>query len=452
VITFAATLAADTVPAAALNAETAGAVAADGAGEFGNVLRQLMGASPNAGVDLPLDYEGDDAPDEADLDELVNATVIELGVQPAMRLMPAWMVAEVPAAPAPVAVAPATEVAERSVSASAMLGTSVAGVEAPAVPGNASTAFDALMAEATVTPAESSLADAPAAAASSGSPSVETTSASAPATPPVNALPQGTENPPVAPATAQGQGTSAVPTPEPAPRDTALASAAVHRGAEKHDPTRQASRITAEAGQRAYAAAASEGAKKDTQNGFGQGRHDDRGTVEASSATPSTPAAAPFQVVADRPAPPVAATVGAAVVVAPEAVEAAAAIALPAQVVQSIRMQATHGGGEAIVRLNPEYLGELVVAVKVENGAVSAALQSDTPAVRKWVESNEATLRQALAEHGLQLDRLTVSDEPPATESGERGHQDQQEHEDESQPQSRRQRKKAPDATFEVVV
>ena len=137
---------------------------------------------------------------------------------------------------------------------------------------------------------------------------------------------------------------------------------------------------------------------------------------------------------------------------APEAVDAAVATELPAQVVQSIRMQAIGNGGEAIIRLRPDYLGELVVAVKVENGAVSAALRSDTPAVRRWVESNEATLRQALAEHGLQLDRLTVSDEAPTAEGGEREHQDQKEHEDESQPQSRRQRKAAPDATFEVIV
>lgn len=137
---------------------------------------------------------------------------------------------------------------------------------------------------------------------------------------------------------------------------------------------------------------------------------------------------------------------------APGAVEADVATELTAHVVQSIRLQAMGSGGEAIVRLRPDYLGELVVAVKVENGAVSAALRSDTPAVRRWVESNEATLRLALAEHGLQLDRLTISDEAPSTETGAREREDRQEHEDESQPQSRRQRKPAPDATFEVVV
>jgi len=252
-------------------------------------------------------------------------------------------------------------------------------------------------------------------------------------------------------ATTESQGATVVPTPESGSRDAAPAPAAPRRGAEEHDPARQVSRLTIEAGQRAYAAA-SDGSNKDTRNGGGEGRHDSRAQIEASPETPSTPTATPFQVVVDRPVPPVAVTIAGAVVVAPGAVEADVATELTAHVVQSIRLQAMGSGGEAIVRLRPDYLGELVVAVKVENGAVSAALRSDTPAVRRWVESNEATLRLALAEHGLQLDRLTISDEAPSTETGAREREDRQEHEDESQPQSRRQRKPAPDATFEVVV
>lgn len=452
-ITFA-TLAADTVPAAALNANAAGAVSADGAGEFGNVLQQWMGAPPNAGVDLPLDDQDDEAGDEDDLDELVTANGIDPAAQPIMRLMPAamWMAGETAAAATPRA-ASDTPMAERSMSAAAILGAPLAGVDTPApVAVNAAPAFAALMAKAASAPAdESPIADLPMATA----PSVETPAAvpaaSPQPTPIANALFQAMEDPAVPAATTESHGATVVPTPESAPRDAAPASAAPRRSAEKDDPARQVSRITVEAGQRAYAAA-SEGSKKDTQTGCGEGRHDSRANIEASPATPSTPTATPFQVVVDRPVPPVAVTVGGAVVVAPEAVEAAVATELPAQVVQSIRIKAIDGGGEAIVRLRPDYLGELVVAVKVENGAVIAALQSEVPAVRKWVENNEATLRQALAEHGLQLARLTVSDEAPTAEGGERGHRDQKEHQDESQPQPRRQRKAAPDATFEVIV
>jgi flagellar hook-length control protein FliK len=123
--------------------------------------------------------------------------------------------------------------------------------------------------------------------------------------------------------------------------------------------------------------------------------------------------------------------------------------------VQSIRLQAIAGGGEAVVRLRPDYLGELVVVVKVTNGAVTAALQSDTPAVRRWVEANEATLRLGLAEHGLQLDRLTVSGDAPVAETGEREPQrdGRSPGDDESQqPESRRRRPQDPEATFEVIV
>ena len=68
---------------------------------------------------------------------------------------------------------------------------------------------------------------------------------------------------------------------------------------------------------------------------------------------------------------------------------------LPKQIVQSIRLQALDLGGEAHVRLRPEYLGEVVVSVKVMHGAVTATLQADTAAVRRWIETNEASLRQA---------------------------------------------------------
>ena len=41
---------------------------------------------------------------------------------------------------------------------------------------------------------------------------------------------------------------------------------------------------------------------------------------------------------------------------------------LQEQVVQSIRVQALEGGGEARVRLRPEYLGELVLSVVAQTG------------------------------------------------------------------------------------
>jgi len=127
---------------------------------------------------------------------------------------------------------------------------------------------------------------------------------------------------------------------------------------------------------------------------------------------------------------------------------------VPAQIVQSIRLQAINGGGEAIIRLNPDYLGEVVVAVKVEQGSVIAALQAETPAVRQWAERNESVLRQALAEQGLQLDRLTVADKGSETETErEGGHESREDaREKDSQQQPRRRRPQSDEATFEVTV
>jgi hypothetical protein len=83
---------------------------------------------------------------------------------------------------------------------------------------------------------------------------------------------------------------------------------------------------------------------------------------------------------------------------------------LPDQIVQSLRLHATSGGGEARVQLRPEYLGELTVRVVVEDGVVTARLEAERPAVREWIERHEVMLRQALGEHGLTLDVLSVSE------------------------------------------
>jgi flagellar hook-length control protein FliK len=125
---------------------------------------------------------------------------------------------------------------------------------------------------------------------------------------------------------------------------------------------------------------------------------------------------------------------------------------LPEQIVQSIRVQALDLGGEARVRLRPEYLGEVVVSVKVDGGAVTATLQADTAAVRRWIETHEVSLRMGLAEHGLHLDRLIVS-EPAKSESEPEERRRQSPQEQPAQQESRRSpRNEEEPGTFEVVV
>lgn len=490
-ITFGLNIAAEALPAAALNADAAqgGALGAE-AFDFSNLLQGLMGAPSGArpAVDLPLDRDGGDAAvDDEEVGELVNAIVVDLGAPPVLRLTATtvWAVTETAAMPAMptmpgMPAMPAMPTMPAMATMPAMPGMPAIDVSAlqasmadspvsaaPASPAGDSVDLPTPVPDAPAIPVETLVtAKAKAAVETPASPNAPAREgAPAPNTSGREGAPAATANTPAAkaeravvpppadvapsPAPANAE-TSPVP-PEPQ-RELPAASSPAARATDKHDAARHTLRMTADAGQRAYVAAASEAPAKDTQQGYGDARHEQRAELEPVSAAPNTTAAVPFQVVAERPAPVVGAVLATPVVMAAEAVEVTVAAELPAQVVQSIRLQAIDGGGEAIVRLRPDYLGELVVAVKVENGAVSAALQSDTPAVRKWVESNEASLRQALAEHGLQLDRLTVSDEAPPAESGERDRQERPRDEEETQPEGRRQRKPAPDATFEVIV
>jgi flagellar hook-length control protein FliK len=114
------------------------------------------------------------------------------------------------------------------------------------------------------------------------------------------------------------------------------------------------------------------------------------------------------------------------------------------QLVQNIRMQASQGVSEARVQLRPEHLGALNITLKIENGQVTATIQAEVPAVRQWIESNESSLRQALLEQGLELNRLVVHPDGEAP-SGEG--QDQEA----PRRQPRRQSWRDESMTFEVI-
>ena len=95
---------------------------------------------------------------------------------------------------------------------------------------------------------------------------------------------------------------------------------------------------------------------------------------------------------------------------------------LQQQIVRAIRLQWRDGSGEATLRLQPERLGEVRVTLRVEHGRVVALLNADNPETRSWIQAHERVLRTALAEQGLDLDRLMVSDSLE-----ERGRKSQQE-------------------------
>jgi flagellar hook-length control protein FliK len=93
--------------------------------------------------------------------------------------------------------------------------------------------------------------------------------------------------------------------------------------------------------------------------------------------------------------------------------------ALP-QIVQAMRVQMRNGIGEARVQLEPEHLGAVTVALRIERGQVTATINAETPAVRQWLDSHQSVLRDALAEHGLQLTRFVVNPDGASPEREQR--------------------------------
>ena len=130
--------------------------------------------------------------------------------------------------------------------------------------------------------------------------------------------------------------------------------------------------------------------------------------------------------------------------------DAATAESVHTQIVKSIRMQWTGGLGEARVTLRPEYLGEVVATIKVDQGVVTATLQADTPEVRRWMESHTATLRDALVEQGLKLDRLTIGEPEREQAQHQRQGKPRPRQQDARRPRTPRDAA-APDTPFEVV-
>jgi flagellar hook-length control protein FliK len=117
------------------------------------------------------------------------------------------------------------------------------------------------------------------------------------------------------------------------------------------------------------------------------------------------------------------------------------------QIVQSMRVQFRDGVGEAVLKLKPEHLGSVSISLRVENGGLKASVQAEAPAVRQWLESQQDTLRNALAEHGLRLDRFDVEPDGQRQASPD-------DPRDEQSPRRRRPRRtsQAEEPVFEVVV
>jgi flagellar hook-length control protein FliK len=176
--------------------------------------------------------------------------------------------------------------------------------------------------------------------------------------------------------------------------------------------------------------------------GHGQAPHD----APTLAAAPSIPVPVPAAPPAVNGAP--AAAIGEGL---SSPLRTADAAELSPQIVQAIKLQWQGGVGEARIRLQPDYLGELTIAIRVERGGVTASLESDTPAVRQWLQGHELSLRQGLSDQGLQLDRLLVSEQSPRAdwENSEKHQQDEAQSPGQKHPSRRR---RPDEQTFEVVV
>ena len=78
------------------------------------------------------------------------------------------------------------------------------------------------------------------------------------------------------------------------------------------------------------------------------------------------------------------------------------------RVVSAARMSAAGGGVQVRLTLHPESLGEVVVQVRWDRGALTAQLEAATPAARAALEGGLERLRTALAEQGIPVERLQV--------------------------------------------
>jgi len=105
--------------------------------------------------------------------------------------------------------------------------------------------------------------------------------------------------------------------------------------------------------------------------------------------------------------------------------DAADAGAVVDQIVKAIKIQVRDGIGEVRLRLQPDQMGEVHIALKVDRDRVSAVLQVERPEVRAQIESQGQTLRAGLAAQGLKLDDLTVrpmlSDDTQGRNGDQRG-------------------------------
>jgi len=122
------------------------------------------------------------------------------------------------------------------------------------------------------------------------------------------------------------------------------------------------------------------------------------------------------------------------------------------QMVKGIQLQSQNGIGDARLTLRPEYLGEVSIALRVEDGGVTAHVSASAADVREWLGANEALLRQGLLDQGLKLERLIVTQEPAEPRRDTRDSQARQQQSQPNEGDKPRPRRRDDVGTFEITV
>jgi flagellar hook-length control protein FliK len=78
------------------------------------------------------------------------------------------------------------------------------------------------------------------------------------------------------------------------------------------------------------------------------------------------------------------------------------------QIIQQAKFQIAGGKSEAVIRLQPEFLGKVEMKITVEDGKVNVRFTAENAAVRSMMADNMQDLRKNLAEIGLEVEDISV--------------------------------------------
>jgi flagellar hook-length control protein FliK len=103
----------------------------------------------------------------------------------------------------------------------------------------------------------------------------------------------------------------------------------------------------------------------------------------------------------------------------PESVQQANERTMLHSVQRGLSVAMAQRGGVVNVRLAPEHLGSLRIAMNISAGAMAASFTASTAEAAKMLQTNIDTLRESLEGRGLKVDRLSVSGPAPAGDAPE---------------------------------